>query len=173
MMNISIDEKENVVHVRVETAKRVVVFVNGARIELPESPGPESKPTRKIAASERESPASEITETSGSGSTNRERRFLQMRKKHTVIGNPFPPETKGWQKEHRGYEVLRDNQWHEDSELARAMEVKNVRQIGNEYHNRFEIAGRHSNPRFVIDRAGSRMKMRFVRPESSGRYRAE
>ena len=173
MMNISINEKENAVHVRIETAKRVVVFVNGARIELPEPPDPESKPMRKIAASERESPASEITETSEFGSTHRERRFLRMRRRHTVTGNPFPPETKGWQKEHRGYEVLRDNRWHEDSELARAMGVKNVRQIGNEYHNRLEIAGRHSNPRFVLDRAGSRMKMRFVRPESTGRYHAE
>ena len=173
MMNIRISEKKNAVHVRVETAKRVVVFVNGARIELPELPDPESKPPRKIAAPEIESRASENTETSGFGLTHRERRFLRMRMNYTVTGNPFPPDIKGWREEHRGYEVLRDKRWHADSELARAMGVKEIRQIGHEYHIRFVIAGRHSNPRFAIDRSGSRMNMRFVRPQSTGRYRAE
>lgn len=153
-MNIRISERKSAVHVRVETAKRVVVFVNGVRFELPDPSDLESKPTRGIAASE-------IAETSGFGLTPSERRFLRMRMNYTVTGNPFPPDIEGWQEEHRGYEVLQDNGWHEDSELAQAMGVEDVRQIGHEYYNRFEIAGRHSNPRFVIDRSGSRLKMRF------------
>ena len=154
MMDIRISEKKNAVHVRVETAKRVVVFVNKVRFELPESADPESNPPGRIATSE-------ISESSEFGLTQRERRFLRMRMNYTVTGNPFPPDIKGWQEEHRGYEVLRDNQWHEDSELARAMGVEHVRQIGHDYYGRLEIAGRHSNPRFVIDRSGSRMKLRF------------